>query len=96
MAQKYNIKNQFSNWTSLDYFNDKGWESDGKIEKAIDRYEEEVFPEAQSTAGTRKELGLPDLSMKAGLSLTGWNALTPEEKLAEYFSHVSQVSSILC
>jgi polyamine oxidase len=84
MAQKYGVRNQYSNWESIDYFTKAGWEGDdGPLQQAVTRYEEEVFPAASADAGRRKELGQPDLSMKAGLKLNGWNPLTPEERTAE-------------
>lgn len=88
LAQKYNIENRYSNWSSIDYFTADGWEGeDGPLQEAVDRYEEEVFVAASADAGRRKALGLPDLSMKAGLKMNGWNPLTAEERAAEYFSH---------
>lgn len=88
LAQKYGVKNRYSNWASIDYFTASGWEAEGgPLEAAVDRYEEVVFMAASADAGRRQALGLPDLSMKAGLRMNGWNPLTPEERTAEYFSH---------
>lgn len=88
LAQKYGVKNRYSNWSSIDYFGAGGWESeDGPLGRAVEEYEEVAFTAASADAGRRKELGLPDLSMKAGLKMVGWNPLTPEERTAEYFSH---------
>jgi polyamine oxidase len=53
------------------------------LQQAITRYEEDVFFQAAADAGRRKEMGLPDLSMKAGLKMNGWNPTTPEEWAAE-------------
>ncbi|KAF8539216.1 amine oxidase [Trichophaea hybrida] len=88
LAQKFNVKNRYSNWTSIDYFTKAGWEGeDGPLRQAVTRYEEEAFIAASADAGRRKDLGLPDLSMKAGLKINGWNPTTPEEWAGEYFSH---------
>lgn len=88
LAQKYGINNRYSNWSNIDYFTEDGWQDEtGSLAQALTRYEEEVFIKASADAGRRKALGLPDLSMKAGLRVAGWNPLTPEERAAEYFSH---------
>jgi len=39
---------------------------DGPLQRAIKRYDGEVFDAASADAGRRKDLGLPDLSMKVG------------------------------
>ncbi|KAF8446869.1 amine oxidase [Kalaharituber pfeilii] len=88
LAKKYNVMNVRSIWTSLDYFTEDGWNGEnGTVAQAMHRYEEEYFPLAQVEAGRREELGLPDLSMKAGLSLVGWIPETAAEWIAEYFYH---------
>ncbi|KAF8416888.1 amine oxidase [Tirmania nivea] len=87
LAKKYNVKNTPSVWTNIDYFTGDGWEGPGgKLQEAMERYEE-VFPVAAIEAGRREQLGLPDLSMRAGLRLAGWKPLTPEELAADYFFH---------
>ncbi|KAI5782592.1 amine oxidase [Geopyxis carbonaria] len=88
LAQKYGVKNRYSNWSNIDYFSEAGWEGeDGPMQQALTEYEEEVFVRASADAGRRKDLGLADLNMKAGLARNGWKAETPEQKAAEYFSH---------
>ncbi|KAI5803977.1 amine oxidase [Peziza echinospora] len=88
LAQKYGVKNVRSEWGSLDYFGGGGWEGpDGPLAHAMERFEAEVMPAATVDAGRREELGLPDLSMKAGLRLAGWTPRTAAEKTAEYFYH---------
>jgi len=88
LAQKYGVKNTPSIWSNIDYFTGGGWEGPGgKLQQAMDRFEEEIFPQAAIEAGRREQLGLPDLSMRAGLRLAGWTPLTPEELTAEYFFH---------
>lgn len=87
LAQKYDVKNLYSNWSSIDYYNAEGWEGDdGPLQAAMFRYED-LFPAIAASARRRKELGLPDLSMKAGMKMNGWNPLTSEERTAEYISH---------
>ncbi|KAG0642597.1 hypothetical protein HOY80DRAFT_1036181 [Tuber brumale] len=88
LAQKYEVKNRLSVWSNIDYYTESGWEGeDGPLKAAMDKYEEEIFPLASADAGRRVALGLPDLSMKAGLRVNGWAPMTPEERAAEYFSH---------
>lgn len=87
LAQKYDVKNLYSNWSSIDYYTADGWEGeDGALQAAVYRYED-VFPAVSAAAGRRKALNLPDLSMKAGLKLSGWNPLTHQERTAEYVAH---------
>ena len=88
LAQKYNVQNTPSIWGDIDYFTGDGWEGPGgKLQEAMDRFEEQAFHKAAIEAGRREQLGLPDLSMRAGLRLAGWTPLTPEEFTAEYFYH---------
>ncbi|KAG8961739.1 hypothetical protein FRC03_005018 [Tulasnella sp. 419] len=86
LTQKYGVKNQYSDWTSIDYFTGDGHDDEGLIEEALVRYEEKAYPKASEHAQIRERRGLPDLNMKAGLNLAGWKAQTPEEKAVEYFS----------
>ncbi|TGZ82968.1 amine oxidase [Ascodesmis nigricans] len=87
LAEKYGVKNRYSNWSNIAYLSEKNGWNDEELEEAVTRFEEVVFDAASKEAGRRKELGLADLSMKAGLRLVGWDAKTPAEKAAEYFSH---------
>lgn len=88
LAQKYGVKNTPSIWSDIDYFTGDGWEGPGgKLQEAMARFEEVVFEKASTEAGRREQLGLADLSMRAGLRLAGWTPLTPEELAAEYFYH---------
>jgi polyamine oxidase len=86
LAQKYNVTNRFSNWSSIDYFDGNGHDFDGKLEEAFARYEDEVMPKAEEISDLRQERGQIDLNFRAGLNLAKWNAKTPYEKTAEYFS----------
>ena len=70
LAQKFRVANQRSDWEDISYFTKDGWEDEGgPLQEALTRYEEEVFIAASADAGRRKEMGMPDLSMKAGLVL---------------------------
>lgn len=67
LAQKHGVENQRSDWEDISYFTKDGWEPEGgPLQQALTRYEEEVFVAASADAGRRKDLGLPDLNMKAG------------------------------
>lgn len=87
LVQKYDVKNLYSNWSNMGYYNAGGWEGeDGPLQAAMFRYQD-IFPAVAAAAGRRKALGLSDLSMKVGLKMNGWDPLTAEERTAEYVSH---------
>ena len=85
LAQKYNVTNRYSNWSSIDYFDENGHD-EGKLEEAFAKFEDDIFPKAEKISDLRQERGQIDLNFRAGLNLAGWTAQTPYEKTVEYFS----------
>ena len=84
LAQKYNVTNIYSNWSSIDYFDKGGYDYNGKQEEAFSRYEESIAA-ANQISDLRQERGQVDLNFRAGLNVAGWRAQTPYEKTAEFF-----------
>jgi polyamine oxidase len=86
LAQKYNVTNAFSDWSSIDFFDGNGYDFDGKLVDAFTRYEDEAMFLAEKISNLREDRGQIDLNFRAGLNLAKWVAKTPYEKTAEYFS----------
>ncbi|KAM5344444.1 hypothetical protein ACJ41O_012980 [Fusarium nematophilum] len=78
LAQKYGIKNRYSNYSAIVTYDEKG-ESD--YLDLVDLFDEK-FEIAQADAGYIQTDNLQDTSMRAGLSLAGWKPQKDPKKLA--------------
>ncbi|KAF3903888.1 hypothetical protein ABW20_dc0108064 [Dactylellina cionopaga] len=85
LAQKYDVKNIYSNWSDITYYDNKGWQGvGGPTEKAIERFDGPVFDAFSEMAEVNNASGLADTDMKSALRRVGWIGENPSEWAAEY------------
>ncbi|KAF2464918.1 putative flavin-containing polyamine oxidase [Lindgomyces ingoldianus] len=81
LAQKYNLTNHVSDFTSLELFSETG--SDGFISTLADF--EILYSKVEENAGSIISENIQDRSLRAGLQSQGWYPTSPNMLAAEFY-----------